>query len=211
MNPAETAQVVALVDTLDPYVRPLDAETMRLRVHAWHTLLADVPAEWAMRWLERAYRTPRTENMQAAHIRAAWLEERDRAEERERLTEPLAIGGDLDLPGMPAWVRPYIAHARAELDAGRPMPEPPGATLTAPRDEAEERRCRWWRNCPCDHDVCRDGWLDEEQPVVRHGQVVDGYMGVAACPTCQVGKRAAEEAREMEPEVQRHRRERRRR
>lgn len=52
--------------------------------------------------------------------------------------------------------------------------------------EARERACTVV-GCPCPHEVCRAGFLDEEtQIVTRHG----AYPAVKRCPTCQAALEA---------------------
>lgn len=47
--------------------------------------------------------------------------------------------------------------------------------------DRRERACRLRDACRCTHTACRDGWLDEDVPYVRHGRT---YAGVRRCPVC---------------------------
>ena len=88
---------------------------------------------------------------------------------------------------------PFADPARG---AGSPLGDPdalgadgkPRRTHQQPEHTQETadqraRRCPFHKVCVCDHTVCRDGWLDEEDLT----RVVNGvvYPAVVRCPRCK--------------------------
>lgn len=181
MNRAQTAAILALVDSLDPYVsKSLDKMTAEARLRAWAMILDDVPLDFARPYVERYFRQPRDAMLQPAHIRAAYVAEQDRVIQHinaRAMTDALA---EQIFEGAPPWVRPLYTAARdGDPDAAEAAVrrEQGIAAQVTPNDP--ERACDV-RECQCQHVQCYRGFLPDV--IVRHrGR---DYTESTRCPTC---------------------------
>lgn len=172
MNRPQTAALLALIDSLDPYVsKSMDPTTGAARLSAWNLILADVPLDFARPWTERYFLQPRDSVLQPATIRAAYFAEEAR---QERLApDPIAKTADDLFQSAPDWVRPYYEACQAAAAAGEPLPDPPHKQMTTTLVRANDRdRACGVKNCMCTHVDCYAGWLTDDEDTAHR------------CPTC---------------------------
>lgn len=137
--------------------------------------------------------------------RLAELDRQDEQARRERRrAEPEQVSAAA-LPGAPPWFRDAVAAGNAAAGKVRAqypnqllpprvmtaaiedavehlIPEPGPMTAEEKAADFEERKCRYWRECACDHVECRDGWMDGDLVIKHRGRE---YVAVKRCRHCE--------------------------
>lgn len=204
MDRAEAIGVLLWAAATDPRLKPTDPTEVEFRQEQWTSALADVPIQFAKRYVDRFYSHP--ENLtviRPGFIRTAWVTERERLAAMDPEPQRALESGTREpvlLPDgsrvlAPAGFAEFVAKTQQEWTDLRAKHGSHGAafekaaadlrarinarpvpwTATTLRDDSRERRCSFHRVCVCDHRSCFDGWLDEPNDEGR----------VERCPRCR--------------------------
>lgn len=136
MKPAEIPQLLAQIALADPRVRREDPIEMRAQIHMWAGILADVPADFALKAAQEHYATS-TWPILPAEIATRW-----QTIVRERMNRD--VGTFEPQPGLdPDDIDGYLAALRGQRRAvvyGEQAPAPVRAITAGPAADEAQRR-----------------------------------------------------------------------
>lgn len=188
MTPQETADLLRYCAGVDQWLKATSHDEAAVMVAGWADLLADVPGDFAARVARTHYRQPDARTLQPGDVTGAWEAHRRRqasqADQAARRAEPVPIGPDQDAIPVGSGAQ-YVREMVAAIAAGRDprqVPRPAGLRILTAAAAARSRRCVFHDICACDHEKCRDGFLDEPTTITNvHGKE---YEAVRRCGHC---------------------------
>lgn len=193
MTPEATVLLLTLIRSLDPRFGQQDADAAKLRASAWSKILEGVDEGWAAGFVQRWYSQPRDHMLTAADIRQAWWSTVKRDEAAEHAARELASLTGSRRP--PAWLPAFMAalpskaawkeareskgqwwNRARELRGIAASTAIPTLTDNPVTDSGRDRACGV-RDCACTHlDPCRNGWMDDAEPVKRCPICLDAVL-----------------------------------
>lgn len=184
MKPAEIPQLLAQIALADPRVRREDPIEMRAQIHMWAGILADVPADFALKAAQEHYATS-TWPILPAEIATRWQAVvRDRMNRHSGTFEP-AAHPDVD----PDDVDGYLEALRRERRAvvlGQQAPAEVRAITAGPAAEEAAQRLQQLGTYVPRH---VDELLDQYRPrkAARRAAILAGRPDALAvdCPYCK--------------------------